>query len=205
MTDDNQTNNDQPAQVIAKAPEDGEFPIFKNLSYKEMYNIVGKFIQKAIPIKGVKLTIVKGYNNRVAAPKPPYVILQIVDENQLSSTETRYTDKHKILWARSEITMNMSFVGTGNIAALQMAKSFVVRFNDAWASEQFAQYSDIFFPLYCKDVRISNFTINAEDQYDDSSSVTAFFEYHPEFGVCEDSAKEIVMNVLNVKADNEEN
>ncbi|CAI3952181.1 phage neck terminator protein [Commensalibacter communis] len=192
-----------PAQVSAKAPNDGEPPELKNLSYKEMYNIVGKFIQKAIPIKGTKLQIIKGLNNRVATPKPPYVVLQIIDENQISTTETRYTDKHKILWARSEITMNMSFVGAGNIAALQMAKSFVVRFNDAWASEQFAQYSDIFFPLYCKDVRISNFTINAEDQYDDSSSVTAFFEYHPEFGVCEESAKEIVMSVLNAEIDDE--
>lgn len=191
-----------PAQVTAKAPKDGEFQELKNLSYKEMYNIVGKFIQKAIPIKGAKLQIIKGLNNRVSTPNPPYVVLQIVDENQISTTETRYTDKHKILWARSEITMNMSFVGAGNIAALQMAKSFVVRFNDAWASEQFAQYSDIFFPLYCKDVRISNFTINAEDQYDDSSSVTAFFEYHPEFGVCAESAKEIVMSVLDAESDN---
>lgn len=190
-------------KVTAKAPKDGEFPELKNLSYKEMYNIVGKFIHKAIPIKGAKIQIIKGYNNRVATPKPPYVVLQIVDENQISTTETRYTDKHKILWARSEITMNMSFVGAGNIAALQMAKSFVVRFNDAWASEQFAQYSDIFFPLYCKDVRISDFTINAEDQYEDSSSVTAFFEYHPEFGVCEESAKEIVMSVLNAEVDDE--
>lgn len=188
-----------PTQVTAKAPEDGEFPELKNLSYKEMYNIVGKFIPKAIPIKGAKLKIIKGFNNRVATPKPPYVVLQIIDENQISSTETRYTDKHKILWARSEITMSMSFVGAGNIAALQMAKSFVIRFNDAWASEQFAQYSDIFFPLYCKDVRISNFTINAEDQYDDASSVTAFFEYHPEFGVCSESAKEIVMSILDAE------
>ncbi|EHD13174.1 hypothetical protein CIN_19110 [Commensalibacter intestini A911] len=184
-----------PAQVTATAPEEGEFPELKNLSYKEMYNIVGKFIQKAIPIKGAKLKIVKGFNNRVATPKPPYVVLQIIDENQISTTETRYTDKHKILWARSEITMHMSFVGTGNIAALQMAKSFAVRFNDSWASEQFEQYSDIFFPLYSDDVKVEKFSINAEDQYDDSCSVTSYFEYHPEFGVCTDSGKEIIMDM----------
>ncbi|MDI2090451.1 phage neck terminator protein [Commensalibacter oyaizuii] len=203
MANGNQTNDEQSAKVTAKATEDGAFPELKNLSYKEMYNIVGKFIQKAIPIKGAELQIVKGFNNRVATPEPPYVVLQIIDENQISTTETRYTDKHKILWARSEITMNMSFVVTGNIAALQMAKSLVVRFNDAWASEQFAQYSDIFFPLYCKDVKIEKFAVNAEDQYDDSSSVTAFFEYHPEFGVCEGSAKEIVMSVLSADPEND--
>jgi len=197
MTDDHKTNDKQPSQVTAKAPEDEEFPEPKKLTYKEMYNLVGKFLQKAIPIKGAKLTIIKGMNNRVSTPKAPYVILQVIDENQISTTETRYTNKHKILWARSEITMEMKFVGSGKIAALEIAKAFTVRFNDAWASEQFEQYSDILFPLYCDDVKIEKFSINAEDQYDDSCAVTAYFEYHPEFGICAESAKEIVMDVIN--------
>jgi len=195
MTDDNQINDDQPAQVIAKAPEDGEFPELKNLSYKDMYDLVGKFIQKSIPIKGTKLTIIKGLNNRVSTPKAPYIVLQITDENQLSSTETRYTDKHKILWARSEITMSMMFFGIGNASALQMSKAFVMRFNDAWASEQFEKYGEPFFPLYSDDVKIEKTFTNAEEQYDDACSVDVYFEYHPEFGICEESAKEIVMDI----------
>lgn len=197
MADKNKTNDKQPAKVIAKAPEDGEFPKEKKLTYKEMYNLVGKFLQKAIPIKGAKLQIIKGRSNRVSSPKSPYVILNVIDENQISTTETRYTDKYKILWARSEVTIEMKFVGSGNIAALEMAKAFTIRFNDAWASEQFAEYSDILFPLYCDDVKIEKFSINAEDQYDDACSVIAYFEYHPEFGICANSAKEIVMNVIN--------
>lgn len=197
------TKKNTPAKVTVKAPKDGDFPELKTLSYKEMYNLVGKFLQKAIPIKGAKLQIIKGLSNRVSTPKPPYVVLQVIDENQLSSTETRYTDKYKILWARSEITMNMTFVGTGNIAALQMAKALTVRFNDAWATEQFEQYSDILFPLYCDDVKIEKFSINAEDQYDDSCSVVSYFEYHPEFGVCEESAKEVVMDVINADGNTE--
>ncbi|MDI2090464.1 phage neck terminator protein [Commensalibacter oyaizuii] len=162
-----------------------------------MYDLVGRFIEKAIPIKGAELTIIKGINNRVSSPKSPYVILQVVDENQISTTETRYTDKHKILWARSEVTIEMRFVGAKNIAALQMAKAFTIRFNDAWASEQFEKYSDIFFPLYSDDVKIERVSINAEDQYEDTCSVAVYFEYHPEFGICEESAKEVVMSVLN--------
>jgi len=68
-----------------------------------------------------------------------------------------------------------------------MAKAFDARFNDAWASEQFEQYSD--------DVEVNTFSINEEDQYDDCCSVVAYFEHHPEFGVCENSAKEVVMGV----------
>jgi len=201
MTDENQTNDERPAKVIAKAPEDGEFPELKTLTYKEMYNLVGKFLQKAIPIKGAKLKVIKGLNNRSSNPKPPYVVLQVIDENRISSTETRYTNKYKILWSRSQITMHMLFVGTGNIAGLEMAKAFDVRFNDAWASEQFEQYSGILFPLYSDDVKVESSSVNAEDQYDDSCSVNVFFEYHPEFGICEQSAKEVVMDVCVSDAD----
>lgn len=183
------------ARVVARAAKDPAFPEVQNLSYKEMYDVVAKFIKKAVPIRGNKLTIIRGFNNRVAIPDPPYVVLQIIDENQISSTETRYTDKHKILWCRSEITMSISFNGTGNISALQMAKAFVVRFNDIWASEQFAEYSKMFFPLYSDEVRIEKFVVSAEDQYDDSCSVTCYFEYHPQFGVCAESAKEVIMTL----------
>jgi len=194
MTDDNQTKDEkEPAKVIAKAPEDAVFPELKNLDHQKMYDLVGKFLQRTIPLKGAKLTIIKGLSNRVSSPKAPYIVLDVTDENQISSTETRYTNEHKILWYRSIVTMNMLFVGNNNIPALQMAKSFVVRFNDAWASEQFKKYEQPFYPLYSDDVQIEKGSVNAEDQYNDACFVDAYFEYHPEFGVCEESAKEIVM------------
>ncbi|CAI3952731.1 unnamed protein product [Commensalibacter communis] len=184
-----------PVKVTAKAPKDKEFPEPKKLTYKEMYNLVAKFLQKAIPIKGAKLKIINSLQNRTATPKAPYITLHIIDDNQMSTPETRYTDKYKITWSRTEMTIRMNFVGGGNIAALEMAKAFTIRFNDAWATEQFSEYSDIFFPLYSEDIEIKEFVINAEDQYEDSCSVVAYFEYHPEFGVCANSAKEIVMGV----------
>lgn len=76
------TEKKTPAQVMAKAPKDGKFPEPKTLTYKEMYNIIGKFLQKAIPMKGTKLKIIKGLANRVSSPKPPYVILQVEDEKR---------------------------------------------------------------------------------------------------------------------------
>jgi len=195
MTDDNKTKDKQPAKVIAKAQKDKDFPKLKTLTHREMYNLIGKFLQKAIPIKGVKLTIIKGLSNRVSTPKVPFAILQVTDQKQLSSTETRYTDRHKILWYRSQVTVDISFFGSNTIPALEMANSFAVRFNDAWASEQFEQYSDILFPLYSDDLRYEGSSTNGEDQYNDACSVSVYFEYHPEVGVCEASAKEIIMDV----------
>lgn len=188
----------KPAQVIAKAPADGAFPELKTLSYKEMYNLVGKFLRKSIPIKGAKLTVIHGLGNRVSTPKPPYVLINIVDENRLSSNESYYRNHYKILRARSQITMAFMFVGNENVSALQMAKAFIVRFNDSWASEQFEQYNEPLFPLYSDEAKIESSFVNAEDQYEDVCSVDVYFEYHPEFGVCEDSAKEIIMNVHTI-------
>jgi len=193
MTDEK--DKKKPAQVSAKAPKDKDFPELKKLSYKEMYNLVSKFLRKAIPIKGARLSVISCMQNRTSTPKAPYITLQILDDKKLSTAETRYTDKHKITWSRCQITIKLTFIGSGNIAALEMAKAFDARFNDAWASEQFEQYSDIFFPLYSDDVEVNTFSINEEDQYDDCCSVVAYFEHHPEFGVCENSAKEVVMGV----------
>jgi len=191
------TDEKKPAQVIAKASEDGEFPDLKKLNHQEMYDLVAKFIQKAVPIKGAELTIVKGLNNRVSSPKTPFVLLQITDVNQLSTTETYYTNKHKILWARSEVTISIIFFGNEKISAIEMAQSFNIRFNDAWASEQFAQYSKVFFPLYSDKLKTEPVFMDSEEQFEDKCSVDAYFELHPEFGVCSDSAKEIVMDIEN--------
>lgn len=89
----------------------------------------------------------------------------------------------------------MLFVGGEKISALEMAHAFDVRFNDAWASEQFEQHSDILFPLYSDDVNSAGQIINSEYQVDDAYSVNAYFEYHPELGVCENSAKEVEMTI----------
>ncbi|CAI3951626.1 unnamed protein product [Commensalibacter communis] len=189
------TEKKTPAKVTAKAPKDKKFPKLKTLTYKEMCNLVGKFLQKAIPIRGAKLQIIRGLENRVSTPKPPYIVLQVTGDEALSSSETRYTDQYKITWCRSQITMGLTFIGNDNIPALQMAKAFSIRFNDAWASEQFEQYQKPFFPLYSDDALVEPVFVDAEDQYQDKCSMNVYFEYHPEVGVCEASAKEIIMSV----------
>lgn len=183
------------SQVKVKAPKDEIFPELKSLTHQEIYNLIAKFIHKAIPVKGDELSIVNGSQNRAVIPKAPYITLQITDKKRLSFSETRYTDKYKIMWCRSQVSVHILFVGTEKIPALDMAHAFDVRFNDSWASEQFEQYSDIIFPLYSDDVNSVGQMMNSEGQVDDACSINAYFEYHPELGVCANSAKEIVMDM----------
>ncbi|WP_456304940.1 phage neck terminator protein [Commensalibacter communis] len=183
------------SQVKAKAPKDNEFPALKTLTHEEIYNLIAKFMRKAIPIKGARLSIINDSQNRTSTPKSPYITLQITERKRLSTPETRYTDQYKITWCRSQVSVHILFVGSLKIPALEMAHAFDMRFNDAWASEQFEQYSDILFPLYSDDVSSAGQMINAEDQIDVAYSVNAYFEYHPETGICANSAKEIVLDM----------
>ncbi|CAI3959064.1 phage neck terminator protein [Commensalibacter communis] len=178
--------------MVAVASPDVGFPELNVIDQEELYSILGKYIHKAIPIKGTTLTVINGLENRISTPKPPYVSFQMVHEEQLSFSETRYTNTHKIIRNITQLTIQFDFYGANKIKASKMAKSFVMRFNDSWTSEQFAQFSNILFPLYSDEMH-NNQYIDAEDQYTDCYSATAYFEYHPEVGMCQDSAKELQM------------
>lgn len=121
--------------MIAEAPPDEEFPELESIDHEEIYNFIARFIKKAIPVKNVELTIMNGLANRVAPPKAPLVLLQILEEEELSIPQTRYTDTHKIISNISQIIVQIDFYGNKNVRASKMVKAFSVRFNDAWATE----------------------------------------------------------------------
>lgn len=185
------------SQVSAIAPPDEEFPDLEAVDQDAIYNVIEKFLKKAIPVKGAQLSVVAGSNNRVSTPKVPYIVVQIMHEEQISTGETRYTDTHKIVKNISKIIVQFAFFGSENIKAHKMVKAFVMRFNDSWASEQFAQYGKDLYPLYSNDFQ-NQPRVNMEGQYEDCYSVTAYFEYHPEVGMCQDSAKELIMETKPV-------
>lgn len=135
-----------------------------------------------------------GLANRTAPPKAPLVLLQILEEEELSTPQTRYTDTHKIISYISKIIVQIDFYGNKNVRASKMVKDFSVRFNDAWATEQFAQYGTVLFPLYSEKIK-NRPLIEIEDQYADFYSLTAYFEYHSEVGICQNSAKELRMTM----------
>lgn len=87
--------------MIARAAKDQDLPELKTLSHKEIYNLIAKFIRKAIPVKGAMLSIIYDAQNCASTPKSPYIVLQTTDQKRLSSSETRYTDQYKIMWCRS--------------------------------------------------------------------------------------------------------
>ncbi|CAI3952897.1 unnamed protein product [Commensalibacter communis] len=75
------SNQNEPgSQVLAQAIPDDSFPDLETVDHDYLYIILANFIHKAVPIKGSELTIINGFNNRVASPEAPFIILQILQE-----------------------------------------------------------------------------------------------------------------------------
>ncbi|CAI3941767.1 unnamed protein product [Commensalibacter communis] len=183
------------SKVFSKVPSDHDSPKQESVDIDDIYDCLERFLNASIPVKGGgKLEVVCGLSNRTVIPTPPFIMIQLIDEEQLAFNESRYTSTHKVVHDFNKVTLQIDFYGKDNIKAHKMAKSFLIRFNDDWASDQFKTYQKPIFPLYAEGLR-NNVFINSESQYEDRYVVTAYLEYHPEFGMCQESATEIIMSV----------
>lgn len=173
------TNNNL-SQVNVKTLKDEDFPELKMLSYYEMYGLVTKFIQNVVLIKDVELAIITRASNKIDCPKSPFVLLEIMDIYRLPDLKTYTVNKQRISLLQSEVMMNIMFFGNEQISSIELAQAFKVRFNKGWATEQFAQYSKAFIPLYSNNLMIKPALMGIPKQFEDTCSVDAYFELHPE-------------------------
>jgi len=167
-------------QAQVKTPKDGDFPELKILSYKEMYDLVTKFIQQTVLIKDVELTISNRTSIQISVPRLPFVSLLIADIYRLPDLKTYDVNGQKISLIQSEVMMNILFFGNEQISSLELAQAFKARFNKGWATEQFAQHSKSFIPLYSNNLTIKPALMGIPKQFEDTCSVDAYFELHPE-------------------------
>lgn len=156
-----------------------EFSELKVLDYQDMYDLVTKFIQNVILIKDVELAIITKTSNKISCSKLPFILLKIVNVYHLPD-KTYTVNKQKISLIQSEVMMNVVFFGNKQISSLELAQAFKARFNKGWATEQFAQYSKAFIPLYSNNLTIKPALMGVTEQFEDTCSVDAYFELHPE-------------------------
>lgn len=173
------TNNNL-SQVKVKTLKDEDFPELKILSYKEMYDLVTKFIQNVVLIKDVELAIITRTSNKITFQKSPFILLQIKNIYHLPDLKIYDVNGQKISLVKSEVMMNIMFFGNEQISSLELAQAFNMRFNKGWATEQFAQYSKAFIPLYSNNLTIKPSLMGVPEQFKDVCSVDAYFELHPE-------------------------
>jgi len=167
-------------QLKVKTSKDGDFPELKILNYKEMYDLVAKFIQKVVLIKDVELMISNRTSIKISVPKLPFVSLLIADIYRLPELKTYTVNEQKISLIQSEVMMNILFFGNEQISSLELAQMFKARFNKGWATEQFAQHSKALIPLYSNNLRMEPSLMNTKKQFREIYSLDAYFELHPE-------------------------
>ncbi|MDI2113795.1 phage neck terminator protein [Commensalibacter nepenthis] len=163
-----------------KSSKDGDFPKLKILNHSEIYDLVTKFIQKVVLIKDVELTISNRTSFKISIPQLPFISLLIADIYLLPDLKTYTVNGQKISLIQSEVMMNILFFGNEQISSLELAQTFKTRFNKGWATEQFAQYSKSFIPLYSNNLTIKPALMGVSKQFEDTCSVDAYFELHPE-------------------------
>lgn len=173
------TIKNKQSQSTAKDLNYKEFPELKVLDYQDMYDLVTQFIQNVVLIKDVELAIITKTINKISFSKLPLILLKIANIYHLPD-KTYSVNKQKISLVQSEVMMNIMFFGNEQISSVEMAKAFKVRFNKGWATEQFAQHSKAFIPLYSNNLTIKPALMGVPEQFEDTCSVDAYFELHPE-------------------------
>ena len=82
--------------------------------------------------------VVRGYSNNVPLPKPPFVVMNILNETAAATNEHAYAvaDETAAVSRPSEIQMQLDFYGE---EAGQMAQKTVLLWRDFYACERLCQ------------------------------------------------------------------
>lgn len=155
-----------------------------------IYEAFSQFFEKRFP----NLQVFKGLSNRVSIEKPPFIIIQTILGTRISTQETRYSEDSKFMKEFSKNILRLDFYGSPKNPASNMAVRFKTLWNDDSTFEFFKSLNIPLSPLYVDDLNLGPF-VASEDQYSDRFSCDAYFEYHPEVQIPQESATEIIMSV----------
>lgn len=118
--------------------------------------------------------VIRGYSNNVPLPKPPFVLMNILNETAAATNEHAYSpaDETAAVSRQSEIQMQLDFFGA---EAGQMAQKTVLLWRDFYACERlkFCQ------PLYVGLARFMPLT-NEESEYEERWMTTVHLAYAPQ-------------------------
>ena len=118
--------------------------------------------------------VVRGYSNNVPLPKPPFVVMNILNEAAAATNEHAYAvaDETAAVSRQSEIQMQLDFYGA---EAGQMAQKTVLLWRDFYACERLKSCQ----PLYADPARFMPLTTE-ESEYEERWMTTVHLAYAPQ-------------------------
>ena len=134
---------------------------------------IGNFIRPLVP---AEVEIARGWTNRVAPPKDPFILLTEVGQYDLSTTRNNYFNDGQSdiseFQRSTRIDIQCDFFGD---QSGEMARTIKTLFRSLYAPEQFP---DNIKPLYCTDA-MSSPLITGEEQYRSRWTITISLQYNP--------------------------
>lgn len=184
------TNVTKWGEVKATAPPHEKNPCPFSIGSLAVYDIFVKYFEQFFP----KIPVMKGMVNRSGVDIPPLIIMQVVMGKRISTEENRYSDDAVFIKEFSKNFIRLDFYGSKQRAAADMAQRFRTIWNNSRSFEFFESLNIPLFPLYVEDFMLRPF-VNSEDQYSDRFTCDAYYEYHPEIKLPQESATEIIFPV----------
>lgn len=184
------------AKIYVNAPKNKPQKPISYANENDVYEILKLWLNK---IFTKNLPVFQGQINRVSTVSPPYIVIQTITNELLSLNHDRYTDTTKIIGNHNKLRIQFDFYGDKLNRAFNLAQKFKAFFMDGETFNFFAKKEFPIRPLYTIDNNLRPF-VNAEDQWSDRFSIDAFFDYFPEFEMCQESAKELCISVIAADA-----
>ncbi|CAK7192386.1 hypothetical protein COMNV_00582 [Commensalibacter sp. Nvir] len=156
-----------------------------------IYEAMVRFFKNRFP----EIEVIRGQSNRVALPKNPFVLLQMIGKKCLSTIESRYDPVKKIMRECYEVMMRVDFWGTEACKACDLSTQFSTLWNDDSTYDLFRSFNAPLYPLYTDNDRMMTL-ITGEEQYSDRYSRDVYLEYHPEVALQQESAIELELTMI---------
>lgn len=142
-----------------------------NTTHNDIYREVRAYLLGLFHLEGDQ--VIRGYSNNAPLPNPPFILMNIIHEQALSTNAYDYSiDEGNVEVMQSlEIQMQLDFYGE---TSGEISRKFCTLWRDFHACERLERCQ----PLYCDEPKYLPFT-NEASEYEERYMVTAYLTYNP--------------------------
>ncbi|MGX2974490.1 phage neck terminator protein [Ursidibacter arcticus] len=142
-----------------------------SVTHDDIYREARDYLLGLFHLEGDR--VIRGYSNNVPLPQSPFILMNIIHEQPLSTNIHDYSlnEGNAEVMQSLEVQMQIDFYGESSGA---MARKFCTLWRDFYACERLT----VFQPLYCDEPKYLPFT-NEASEYEERYTVTAHLTYNP--------------------------
>lgn len=161
-----------------------------SLNHNDLYKAMRTYIIDLFNLPGEN--VIRGHSNNAPLPVGDFVVMNIIHESDLSTTEHNYDIDAENAEVKSSIEAHMQIDFYGSDSA-RLSRTFCGLWRDYYACDRI----DVFKPLFCTDPRHLPFT-NEKSEYEERYTLTAVLNYIPVVTHDQDYVKKISITLNKI-------